>query len=118
MYADNIAWFQHFERSQNIGNERKQIVEVRCAFLQCYFTITQSLLVLHIAVHGNQDFEPQSFRSGKKLAVGHSFEPRVPASPTIVTGYMVPQRFVNAFVEQDAHLMTGEQRLFGFLDGV
>lgn len=68
-------------------------------------------------VYSEENVESSIFRRDKKVAIVQSGEPCVPRSLAIVPRQMLPQSFIDAFVDQNAHLGAGEQKVFRFFKG-
>lgn len=78
----------------------------------------QILLRRHILIHADQNGKARVLRCGEQVAVGQAGETSVPASLALVAGEVMPQTFVYALVEEQAHSAACEQRFSGLFQGL
>ena len=121
---NNFTRSQGFECFQRIGQQERQIVEIRGAgsnHQQRDRTAEQALLIWHVLVHRDRHVKARLIRSGQECAIGQAGEPRVPAGLALVTSEVMSESLVYALVQENAHSMAGKQgfsRLFQSLQGL
>jgi hypothetical protein len=67
-------------------------------------------------VHREENIKSRGFRRCKKLAILASRQPRVTRSLALMAGQIVPESLIDTFVDQNAHLGTGEQTALRFFE--
>jgi hypothetical protein len=74
------------------------------------------LLVFDALIYSKENVKIRGFRCQKKLAVFQSSHSRVARCLAIVVRKGVPESLVDAFIDQNAHLGTREQKLLSFFE--
>jgi hypothetical protein len=74
------------------------------------------LLVFDSLIHSQENVEFCCFRCCKKIAIFQSCESGVTGGLAIVTGQIVSEPFVDTFIDQNAHLGAGEEKVFRFFE--
>jgi len=119
--ANDITRLQALECGQRLRSKNDKIVDVGGATLKNNErdrTSTRVLLTRHVLINGDQHFKACLLGCGEEFAVAQALQTRVAAGLAVVAGEMVAQRLVDALVQEDAHLVAGEQGFFGFLESL
>jgi hypothetical protein len=75
------------------------------------------LLIFDTLIGCEEDIKSGGFRRRKKFAILQSRQSGVTRPLAIMTGQMVPESLINAFVDQNAHLGAGDQNVFRLFEG-
>jgi hypothetical protein len=93
-----------------------QAIRFRSEDYGCDSSTTQALLIFDTLIHGEENIKPGHFRSDKEVAVLQSGESCVTGRLTIMIRQPGTESLINAFVDQDPHLETHEEKVLCFFE--
>lgn len=76
----------------------------------------QILLTLDALVHREEDVKSACFGRCQQVTVFQSGQSSIAGCLAIMTGEGVPESLIDAFIDQDSHLRTCEQKVFGLFE--
>jgi len=74
------------------------------------------LLVFNALIDGKENIESGCFCRRKKFTIFEPGQSGETGSLTIVRRQRIPESFIDAFVQQDAHLGACKQQVFGLFE--